>query len=61
MRYSSADTLKKRLARIGEDYAARLQTIENEEFIPFNRMSDWGDDGRIKASALEYRKAASTP
>ena len=54
LRYSSADILEKRFARIGEDYAARLQTIENEDFIPFNRMSDWGDDGRIKASAPVY-------
>lgn len=51
LRYSDASVVEKRLQKIQDDWAARLQTIETEAAIPFNRMADWGDNGRIKHSA----------
>lgn len=54
LRYSDPGTVEARLARIGEAYAARLQAIEREAPVPFNRMSDWGEDGRIIPSAPVY-------
>jgi NAD(P)H dehydrogenase (quinone) len=51
LRYSDSTEVEARLERIAEDYGARLQAIDNETPIPFNRMSDWGDDGRIKPGA----------
>ncbi len=43
-----------RLASIQRDLAARLRDLENSPVVPFNRMSDWGEDGRIKPSAPVY-------
>lgn len=54
LRYSDADVVDARLKKVEEDWIARLQTIENEPAIPFNGMSDWGDDGRIKPEAPVY-------
>lgn len=51
LRYSDADVIAERLAGIERDWAARLQGIEAEKPIPFNKMADWGDDGRIKPDA----------
>jgi len=47
LRYSGNDIVEKRLAGICEDYVRRLGAIESEGCILFNRMSEWGDDGRI--------------
>ncbi len=46
--------IEARLKKLAEDYVARLETIEAEPLIPFNTMSDWGEDGRIKASAAAH-------
>jgi NAD(P)H dehydrogenase (quinone) len=31
-----------------------LRNLDNSPVVPFNRMSDWGEDGRIKPSAPVY-------
>ena len=54
VRYSDPHEVEERLKNIPLDYASRLQTIENEPLISFNRMSEWGADGRIKASSPVY-------
>lgn len=54
VRYSDPHEIEERLAQIPKDYYSRLQTIENERLIPFNQMSEWGADGRIKPSASAY-------
>ena len=54
LRYSDASVVEARLKKVGDDLAARLRGIEEEPLIPFNTMSDWGDDGRIKPSAPAY-------
>ena len=43
-----------RLQKAQDDYVRRLQHIENEETLGFNTMTDWGEDGRIKASAPSH-------
>jgi NAD(P)H dehydrogenase (quinone) len=42
---------EERLQAAQDDYVSRLQHIETEATLPFNTMSDWGEDGRIKTSA----------
>lgn len=54
LRYSDPSEIEERLEKIQMDYVSRLQSIELEATIPFNRMEDWGADGRIKPSAPVY-------
>ncbi len=54
LRYSDDSVVEARLKGIVGDLEARLQSIENESPLPFNRMSDWGADGRIKAGAPAF-------
>jgi len=54
LRYFDPGVVDARLKRIGAAYAARLHDIEQEAPVPFNRMSGWGEDGRIKPSAPVY-------
>jgi len=51
LRYSDAATIEARLGAIDEAWAARLGEIDGVPAIPFNRMADWGGDGRIVAEA----------
>jgi NAD(P)H dehydrogenase (quinone) len=51
IRYSDSDVIDKRLHTIAEQLAVRMNNIDDVPTIPFNRMSDWGEDGRIKHSA----------
>jgi NAD(P)H dehydrogenase (quinone) len=54
LKYSQASEIEARLTKLAQDYDARLRGIEQEPLIPFNPMSDWGEDGRIKASAPAF-------
>jgi NAD(P)H dehydrogenase (quinone) len=54
LRYSDDKVVEQRLRDIESNYVERLQNIENENAIPFNKMSEWGDDGHIKESAPVY-------
>ena len=54
LRYSDAGVVEQRLERIAVDLAARLQAIETIPVIPFNRMSDWAEDGRVRPSAPAF-------
>ncbi len=51
LKYSRAAAVEARLEQIAENLVARLGAVENDPALPFNSMSDWGDDGRIKPSA----------
>ena len=51
LRYSDPHEIEERLQKVQDDYVSRLQNIEVELAVPFNRMEDWGNDGRIKPSA----------
>ena len=54
LRYSDADVVERRLERIAVDLAARLRDLETIPVIPFNRMSDWADDGKVRSSAPAF-------
>jgi NAD(P)H dehydrogenase (quinone) len=54
LRYSEPQVVEERLKKIEIDYIVRLGEIETEAFIPFNRMADWGPDGRIKPESPVY-------
>jgi NAD(P)H dehydrogenase (quinone) len=54
LRYSDPGTVEARLREIEARWVRRLQTIENEATLPFNKMSEWGADGRIKPDAPVY-------
>jgi NAD(P)H dehydrogenase (quinone) len=51
LRYSDPSEIEQRLQRIQDDWVSRLQQVEAEAALPFNRMAEWGPDGRIVASA----------
>ena len=54
LRYSDPAVVEARLKDIEARWVARLQSVEGEASLPFNRMSDWGPDGRIKPDAPVY-------
>jgi len=51
LRYSDPAVVERRLAGNAELFAATLETLGGREEIPFNRMAEWGEDGRIRADA----------
>jgi NAD(P)H dehydrogenase (quinone) len=51
LRYSAADVVEARLAQIVADFRAALPGCAERATIPFNRMADWGADGRIAPGA----------
>lgn len=54
LRYSAADVVEARLKQVEADLIAALETIDRRADIPFNLMSEWGADGRIKPDAKVY-------
>jgi len=51
LRYSDPSVVEARLRRIEGDWARALDEIDQRAAIRFNRMADWGPDGRIKPGA----------
>ena len=51
LRYSSAAVLEERLKGTELRLASMLRELDRVPVIPFNRMAEWGADGRIKADA----------
>ena len=51
IQYSDPGQVETRLAGISEALTARLGHLDEVPAIPFNRMSEWDDDGRVKRSA----------
>jgi NAD(P)H dehydrogenase (quinone) len=51
LRYSDPDVVTARLAKATAAYAEALVSIESRPTIPFNRMAEWGADGRIVPGA----------
>jgi NAD(P)H dehydrogenase (quinone) len=51
LRYSNPEAVEKRLRGIVEDFRAELPLAPRRETLPFNRMDEWGSDGRIKPGA----------
>ncbi len=51
LRYSDASVVTQRLKRIEQDWRGALSRLDDRPVIPFNRMGEWGSDGRILADA----------
>ena len=51
LRYSDPTAVATRLKRVEENLGATLQGLDQRAVIPFNRMAEWGADGRITAAA----------
>jgi NAD(P)H dehydrogenase (quinone) len=54
IQYSDPGVIAARLEAIQANLAARLRNLDEVPAIPFNRMSDWGADGRIMPSARVF-------
>jgi len=51
LRYSEPETIEKRLSGVVADFKAELTKTDSRETLPFNRMAEWGADGRILPGA----------
>jgi NAD(P)H dehydrogenase (quinone) len=51
LRYSDASVMEARLKQVESDLAGGLRRLDELAFVPFNRMEEWGADGRIKPEA----------
>jgi NAD(P)H dehydrogenase (quinone) len=54
LRYSDPAAVEKRLKAIVADFCAALPRVGQRAKIPFNRMEEWGEDGRIAPGAPVY-------
>lgn len=54
LRYSSNADVERRLVAIADDLALSILELSDRKTIPFNRMADWGPDGRIVHDAPSY-------
>jgi len=51
LRYSDPDAVTRRLIGIEQDLERSIAELDRRAVIPFNRMEEWGADGRIKPGA----------
>ena len=51
LRYSDPAAIAERLKRVEVELGARMAALDQVPSIPFNRMAEWGADGRVVASA----------
>lgn len=51
LRYSDPTAIARRLLGIEQDLERAMTEIEQRRVIPYNRMEEWGADGRIKPGA----------
>lgn len=54
LRYSDDATLKTRLLGVAESLKERMRSLDQVPAIPFNRMAEWGEDGRIRPDGPVY-------
>jgi NAD(P)H dehydrogenase (quinone) len=54
LRYSDQSTIDARLQDIAHDFHNQLAKLDQRQKVPFNRMAEWGTDGRIRADAPVY-------
>lgn len=54
LRYSDQSTIDARLKGIADDLRSQLAKLDQRQTIPFNRMAEWGADGRIQPDAPVY-------
>jgi NAD(P)H dehydrogenase (quinone) len=51
LRYSDPAVVEARLKGVVADFRAALPCVGERTVIPFNRIDEWGEDGRIVAGA----------
>ncbi len=51
LRYSDPAAIEDRLRAVVADFRSALPRLAERETIPFNRMEEWGPDGRIAPDA----------
>src|SRR5271166_4510018 len=51
LRYSNPAAIEERLSAVVADFRSALPRLAERETIPFNRMEEWGPDGRIAPGA----------
>ena len=54
LRYSEAAVVEARLKRVEEDLGAALGGLDQRAIVPFNRMAEWGPNGRITAGGAVH-------
>jgi NAD(P)H dehydrogenase (quinone) len=54
LRYSDPSAIEERLKAAAREFCAMLPRINERTTIPFNRMAEWGPDGRLKPDAKVY-------
>ncbi len=54
LRYSDPAVVAARLRQVEVDLDSSLRTLDRIPVVPFNRMSEWGADGRIVPEAPVY-------
>lgn len=54
LRYSDPIAVEQRLQNIVSAFRSELPMAAERATIPFNRMAEWGDDGRIVSAAPAY-------
>jgi NAD(P)H dehydrogenase (quinone) len=54
LRYSDPSEIEARLAAIVADFRAQLADVGERATLPFNRMEEWGADGRIVPGAAVH-------
>jgi len=54
LRYSEESVVAARLKRVEEDLRAALGQLDRRPAIPFNRMAEWGANGRIRPEAAVH-------
>jgi len=54
LRYSDSSAVEARLERVEEELGTTLRDLSQRAVLPFNRMAEWGPNGRITAGAAVY-------
>lgn len=54
LRYSDESVLQARLKRVEASLGVALGELDRRALLPFNRMAEWGADGRITAEAAVH-------
>ena len=54
LRYSETSVVEERLKRVENQYQAVLAGLDQRSVISYNRMADWGANGRIVAEAPAF-------
>lgn len=54
LKYSSQDTIDKRLLDVDQSFETVLHSLDQRTTLSFNKMAEWGEDGLIRPDAPVY-------